>query len=544
MAIKSQRQVQGLSRRQFLKGTAGAAGIFAIERLARSAGTTADGLLRVAAQNGGTLVFAAESMGNTLEPGLWNGFGSIHVSDNLGEGLARSNFVNGEPTPGLAESWTISEDGLTYTFKLRPNVKFHDGTVMNAEAVVRSLTRQTNDKDASYVPGLYMHSGHGSLNWEGVSAIDEMTVEIKLKTPDIVQLHRLARPSAYILSTTAMDSLKADIGLAFIAAGPFKLEKLVPGQEAVIVAHEEYWEGRPPLDKIIVRGYPNEAAILAALEAGEVNFTPYAPVSAIPRLQRSETLKVEVGPAFIDLFIGCNAAVAPTDKLEIRMAVNYAINRETLILGALNGLGELPASILSPTDLGFDPSGREISKLDVDKAKEMIAKSGLPTPIAIELSYENNRFWPQMAELIKADLEAVGFQVTLDKLDSGSFFGKVLDGKAQLSLTQRSTFVPDPDDKVLILLSTDSAAQKQTANASFPDAKELDALIIAGRGEQDREKRIAIYKQIQAMLLTSMPYVYLAYLTTPVVSAKNVANIPVEAAAAQRVVLRKTSITA
>ncbi|PJF26592.1 MAG: ABC transporter substrate-binding protein, partial [Phototrophicales bacterium] len=110
------RNRQGISRRQLLQGGVSAAGLLALAPLAKAAKVTPQALAAAAQANGGVLVFAAESMGETLEPGLWNGFGSIHVTDNIGEGLIRSNFVSGEPMPGLAESWTVSDDGLTYTF--------------------------------------------------------------------------------------------------------------------------------------------------------------------------------------------------------------------------------------------------------------------------------------------------------------------------------------------------------------------------------------------------------------------------------------------
>jgi peptide/nickel transport system substrate-binding protein len=492
--------------------------------------------LSLAQTQGGTLVVAAESMGDTLEPGIWTGFGSIHVLDNVGEGLTRSDFTSGEASLGLAESWTISDDGLTYTFTLRDGITFHDGTPITAEAVVRSLSRYTNTEDSSYSEGFYMQGGHGANNWASLTATDEKTVELVLTAPDSTQLHRLSRPSAYIISPVALDEFGADIGTNYVGAGPFKIERFTPGQEAVLVPFEEYHGGRPYLDEMVIRAYPDEASILAALESGEVNFTTYAPFTAVSRLQGTGSIKVEVGPALVDLFIGASAKNAPTDNLDIRKAVNYAINRETLIVAGLEGYAEMPASILAPTDLGFDPSGSEISTYNPDLAKEHIAKSGLPTPIQVDLAFESNRFWPVLAELIKADLEAVGFQVNLDRLDSGTFWGKAGEGALQLSINQRSTFVPDPNDKVSILHSVQSPGG-QTWHELLTSAKEMDALIDSGLVEQDPEKRVEIYQQIQALALKEMPYIYLGYLTPPVFMGNNVQGVPVAAAAAGRFTL-------
>mgnify|MGYP005845217557 CR=1 FL=1 len=528
------RNRQGISRRQLLQGGVSAAGLLALAPLAKAAKVTPQALAAAAQANGGVLVFAAESMGETLEPGLWNGFGSIHVTDNLGEGLIRSNFVSGEPTPGLAESWTISDDGLTYTFTLRSGATFQDGTPVDAAAVVRSFTRMTDDADPSYIPGLYMASSHGSTNFASIQALDDATVQIVLNAPDATQLHRLARPSAMPISPAALDAFGTNVGTQMVMAGPFALERFVPGQEAVLRAFDGYYGGRPAVDTLVIRAYPDEASILAALEAGEVQFTLYAPFTSVPRLQNSDSVAVDVGSPFVDLFLGCNCSLELTGNRDIRYAINYAINRETLIIGALNGFGELPASILSPTDLGFDESFRAVSTQNLELAAQHLAASGFSTPINVELSYENNRFWPLMAQLIKADLDAVGFNVTLDPLDPGSFWGKAGDGNMQLGLNQRSTFVPDPNDKATILHSITSPGAL-TYHETLESAPQMDALIDAGIAEQDPEARIEIYRQIQQLAIDEMMYVYLAYLTPPVFYARTLANVPSDSASSGRV---------
>jgi peptide/nickel transport system substrate-binding protein len=484
-------------------------------------------------------VFAAEEMGESFETGLWNGFGAVNVLDNIGEGLTQpaDDFV-GPPQPALAESWEISDDGLTYTFNIRKGVKFHDGTELDAEAVVRSLTRQTNEDDPSHVPGSFWYVEYGWNNWDSITAEDDYTVKIVLKEPDAVQLHKFFHPSSYIISPTALDEFGRDIGPNWVGTGPFKIERFSPGQETVLAAFEDYWDGRPYLDKVIVRGYPSEGGMLAAIESGEVGLAPYPPAAAIPRLKDKEGVKVEVGPPLVTLFAACNALNPPCDNQDIRLAVNYAINRDTLIQGALFGLGAQPGAFIGPLELGYEPAGEAVSKQDVEKAKELIAKSGLSTPIPIEVSFENSRFWPQLGELIKADLEAVGFEVTLDKLDAGSFWGKVLGGESQININQRSLWIPDPDNKISLLDSSTAYAQFQTGNVVFPVADELDALIREGRHEQDPAKREEIYGQIQEMILEWMPYVTLAYYTKPLVMAENVMDLPVAGAATERVFVK------
>jgi peptide/nickel transport system substrate-binding protein len=509
------------------------------------AATAAPTAVPVAAPASGTLVFAAEAVGESLEPGLWNGFGASNIIDNLYDKLTRPGENWSDPPRGaLAESWEISDDGLTYTFKLRPGVTFHDGSELKSDSVVRSLTRVTNEDEPSHVPGMYMNAEFGQANWETIEAVDDMTVRLVLKSPDAAQLYRLFHPAAAIMSAAAMDQYKADVGLNPVGAGPFKLKQFTPGQEATLEAFEGYWDGGPPaLSQVVVRGYPDEASMLAAIEAGEVNFAPYPPSAAIERLSQDDRFVVEPGPPLVSTFMGLNRLQAPLDNKDVRLAINYAINRQNLIDGALYGLGELPGTILGPTEFGFDPATRDVSTQNVELAKEHVAKSGLPTPIALTFSFENNRFWPLMAELIKADLDAVGFQITLEKMEAGAYSNKVYAGETQINMTQRSLWVPDPDNKVRLLHSSQSQAQFETGIADTPFGDEISVLIDAGRAESDPARRAEIYGQIQQLMLAEMPYVTLAYYKKPVVIAKGVTIAPPSAVSSERIFLHRVSVT-
>lgn len=553
-------QEVALTRRRFLQGSASMAGMLALSQFlaacapgaAPSAGAPAAATAAPAAEagptQGGTLVFAAEAIGESLDPGLWNGFGISNVIDNVGACLTRPNssgIWTDPPEPALAESWEVSEDGLVYTFKIRPGVKFHDGADLDAAAIVRSLTRHASPDDPSYVEGLYMHTNH-SFNRKSIEAVDAMTVRIELELADAAYLYRLFHPSSIIISPKAMDELGTGIAANLVSCGAFKIDRFVPGSEVTLVAFEEFWDGRPYLDRIILRGYPDEGAMLAAIEAGEVNFAPYPPSSAVPRLRERADLQVLSGPPLINLFMACCVVNPPVDNLDVRKAINYAISRENLIEAVLYGLGELPASFVGPTEFGYDPSGLEISKQDVAKAQEHVAASGLPTPIPVSLTFEANRFWPQMAELIKSDLEAVGFQVTLDSQDAGSYWGKVNAAEAQLSINQRSLWVPDPDNKVTLLQSGNASASGETAIVQgLPEfSAKMDELLAAGLSETDTTVRAEIYQEIQSLILEEFPYIMLAYYTKPVVMSAAVRDLPVGGASTERIFFDKVWLAA
>ncbi len=489
-------------------------------------------------QQGGTLFVAAETMSDSLEIGFWQGFGSLHIIDSIGEGLVQADFETGAAKPGLAESWTISDDGLVYTFNIRPDMVFHDGEAVTAQAVVRSMLRPVATDDPSYIEGMYMYFNQGFENWESLEALDDLTVQLTLKKPNATQLLVFTRPDGYIISPKAMDEYGQEVGLNMSMAGPYRLERFVPGQEAVLSANDDYWAGRPWVDQIIIRAWPDEASILAALEAGEVDLTLYAPFTAVDRIAADEgdNLRIEVGEPLVNLFMPLNVTQAPLDNLLVRRAINHAIDRDAIIEGGLSGLALPPASILAPNDLGFDPAGMETSRYDPDLARELLAESGLETPIPIAVTFENNRFWPLLAELVAVDLEAVGFDVTLDRLDTGSFLGKVNEGLAQISMTQRSTFLPDPHDKAIILNTVYGGGQ--THHAGLESAPRLNELVDLGIVTFDPAARAEVYQEIQALALDMMIMAYLGYLQPPIFVREHVHGVDTQGTAAGRVNFR------
>ena len=196
-------------------------------------------------------------------------------------------------------------------------------------------------------------------------------------------------------------------------------------------------------------------------------------------LTKDDNLRIEVGEPLVNLFMPLNVTQAPLDNLLVRRAINHAIDRDAIIEGGLSGLAHCRQPVFwAPNDLGFDPAGMETSRYDPDLARELLAESGLETPIPIAVTFENNRFWPLLAELVAVDLEAVGFDVTLDRLDTGSFLGKVNEGLAQISMTQRSTFLPDPHDKAIILNTVYGGGQ--THHAGLESAPRLNELVDLG----------------------------------------------------------------
>lgn len=201
------------------------------------------------------LILTTPQLSDSLEPGRWHGLGMVHVFDYVGGYLTRPNssgLRRDPPEGGVAASWTVSPDGLLYTFTLRPGLTFHDGTKLDAAAVVRSLTRQVNPTDPSYAAGCELHTNY-TFNRRSISAPNSATVVMELTRPDPAYLYRLFHPAAMILSPTALDQCRGGIHQRLISCGPYQIERFVPKAEVTLAAFAGFWGERPAADRLLVR---------------------------------------------------------------------------------------------------------------------------------------------------------------------------------------------------------------------------------------------------------------------------------------------------
>lgn len=495
-----------------------------------------------ASSTGGTLVFAAEAIQGNLEPGAFYSFGDWQAIDLVARGLVFFDYQkNSKPQPALAESWTLSNDGTVYTFKMKQGLTFHDGTPVTATAVKRSFNRLLDKNDPSRGPNTYAGDEIGGANVKSIEVPDEQTVVITLNLPDVAYLKRMSNPNAVILSPTALDKHGPNIGLNLVAAGPFKVDSISANQEVRLSAFDKFYGGKPNFDQIVIRAIPDETTILSSLEAGETHLTNSAPLSSIEQLRSNPNLKVEVGVPWIDIFIQLNSNIAPFDDQKVRQAVSYAVNRQNIKDVVFAGTLELPAGIVTPPELGYAPELAEYSTYNLEKAKALLQEAG-KAGVSVEISTVNNLFWPRIGELVQNDLNQAGFKCTFQKYDPGTLGGLYGEGKVAISLNQRSAFVADPDNKLTPLLYSSSAvAQGQLGNDKYPDAKEFDKMLDDARQELDEAKRIQRYKDIQKWLLDRMPMVYLGYLALPVISQKNVQNVNTAALGTYRTFLETAS---
>ncbi|GIW20341.1 MAG: ABC transporter substrate-binding protein [Chloroflexota bacterium] len=385
---------------------------------------------------GGTLVVALPGDITRTDPALIDDSNSSYVMTQVMEGLvALKPGTTSEVVPALAESWTISPDGKTYTFKLRQGVKFHDGTDFNAEAVKFNYDRWKNFptelQDYSYYAGAVFGGYGDTSNIASVDVVDPYTVTITLKQPNSSFLLAQTLTVFAISSPTALRAGKADNSEtdvskipyaqggppAMVGTGPFKFKEWVVGDHVTVERNPDYWnkDAVPYLDAIVFRPVAEEAQRLNGLASGELDFAQVvAPVDIATIRQNPDLQVIDRGESCNIAQISMNHKYSPINNKTIREAIAYAVNKQYLIDTFYAGLA-VPADNWMPLNTLY-AKPLNLPTYDPEKAKQLIAESGV-TDLTIDFYYPSDVTRPYMPdpkgifEAITSDLEAVGFTI-------------------------------------------------------------------------------------------------------------------------------------
>ncbi|MEO6462761.1 MAG: ABC transporter substrate-binding protein, partial [Candidatus Eisenbacteria bacterium] len=457
--------------------------------------------------SGGELVFARGHDSVRLDPGHETDGESFKVIDNIYENLVTYADTTTDLVPELASRWEVSEDGLAYTFHLRPGVVFHDGTPLNAEAVVFSLDRQremTPPHPFHSVGGPYAYwQGMGMDDIvAGITAADDSTVVMTLKRRNSPFLANLAMGFAAIVSPTAAQQHGEDFFKHPVGTGPFKFVEWVKDDRIVLERNAEYWGPKAWLDRVVIRSIPENTVRLLALESDEVMGMDGINTELARRLQDNRAYQLLQQPGMNVGYMAMNMDKPPFDNADVRVAINHAVNREGIVQGLYGGFGTPAVNPLPPTLWGYNRAVVGYA-YDPAKAKELLAKAGFPNGFKTELwAMTGPRpYMPdplKVAEAIQSDLKAVGIDASLKTLEWGTYLDQVQNGKAPMALFGWTGDNGDPDNFLYTLLGK-AATRLPAQNVAFYRSDEVDGLLIQAQEEVDMAKRTALYEQAQAL---------------------------------------------
>lgn len=484
-------------------------------------------LVYAAPKYGGVLVFGRSGDSVALDPAHVTDGESFYGSTQVYNTLVQ--FKNGTTVmePGLATSWDVSKDGLSYVFHLRKGVYFHPTKYykkrneFTADDVVFSLKRQF-DKTNPYnkIGGSFKYWGAMDMGdiVKDVIKLDKYTVKITLKKPEAPFLSNMAMDFASILSKTyAMDLLKkgkADrLSRYPVGTGPFVLVKWIKDDKMIFTANENYWEGKPYIKKLILKVIPSSSVRAAELKVGSIHVMDFPNPEEIAGLQANPNIKLvkqeglNVGYLALD-----EVKFKPFRDVRVRRAINYAINKEAIVKAIYAGFGRPAYTPIPPTMWSYNPNVKKF-KYNPEKAKELLKEAGYP-----KLSFElwampvARPYMPnarKVAEAMQADLAKVGVTAKIVSYDWGTYLDKgrhYLDDSCLLGWTGDNG---DPDNFLNVLL-TSNAAKIPASNRAGWKNKDFDALIAKAKVTTDVKERTKLYMKAQEIFADQVPWVTIA----------------------------------
>ncbi|WP_045746507.1 ABC transporter substrate-binding protein [Actinoplanes rectilineatus] len=515
-----------VSRRQMLRGAsilgmgAGLTGLLAACGVAAEEKDASGG-----AKTGGTLTLAIDGTSAVNDPAFYTTLGDWMAVDAICRGLTFISFESNEPQADLAESWTISDDGLVYTFKLRQGVTFHDGTTFTSADVLASFNRQFNDADKTLPKGSSRPLKSVGANLAALTAPDANTVVVKLIKPDRTLLGRLSDIGARIISKAALEKYGADIGKNLIGTGPFKFSAATSGQSITLEAFDKFRLGKPPIDRLVLQQVTDPSTIVSSLLSGDISATQFTPYSALEQLKGDDAVTVYDTPKSFDAFMMMDVRRIP--ELEVRKAINMAIDRQALIAQAFFGAAVLPDGYtIPPNQDAHDPSLADLSATNVEEAKKLIQAAGA-TGRTVRLMAASDSWHPKAAQIIAQNLTDIGLKVETDSVDPAAYFNRLYDPADKfhdLMIWERNGYYPDADDMIGSLAKPSGVYGEFMSGFNTLDGSAAYAdMLFEAKNIEDAAARKAKYTEIQREWAEK--YMTLAMLvngSNPVVSGKGV----------------------
>jgi peptide/nickel transport system substrate-binding protein len=507
-----------------------------------------------AIKEGGTLVYGLPGDMTEADPSLVSDSNSSEVQLNVVEGLVGLKpGTTSDVIPVLASALpTVSSDGLTWTFKLRTGVKFHDGTPFNADAVVYNYTRQKNApkelQDAyNYYFGAVFGFGPDS-NLKSITAPDEQTVVMTLGQPQSNFLLAQVLPQFGIQSPAALKAGDADnpdpskspyaqgkggTGKSMVGTGPFMFKEWVPGDHVTIVKNPDYWDqtNAAHLDTVIFRPFKDKTSELNALQAGDIDIAQDIGPTDVKTVQSDPNLKIiDRGSSCNLLPLEMNNVVKPFDNLKIRQAVGYAVNKQGYADTFYGGLAA-PANNWMPPGTAYFKD-ETLPTYDPQKAKDLIAQSGVTgSGLDITLWYPADVTRPYMpdpkgiAEAIANDLEAVGFNVTFKSEPWAQYVPDANSGKLSMYLLGWTCDWAGPDNfLVAAFFAFQSNGQPNKQFGYGPP--DLKAAFDAGLTATSDSAAATAWGQAQDILARDLPTIPLINSKVPAAAKADVMGYP------------------
>lgn len=462
------------------------------------------------AQAAGVLTIGCREESTTFDPIKSAQNRDNWVFSNVYDVLVRVDNTGTRLVPGLAESWKVSDDGLTYTFKLR-SAKFSDGSPITASDAAFSLLRIRDNKGSLWSDSYKII--------DKAEATDPQTLVVTLKGPSVPFLAQLALPNVSILSQKAMEKMGEEAYAQDpVASGAFIVKEWLRGDRVVLEKNPNFWQAdKVSLDGVEWISIPDDNTRMLKVQAGELDSAIFVPFSRVETLKKDSNLVVHMDPSTREDHLLINHEHGLLGKPEVRQALDMAINKKALVDTVTFGHGQVAYSYIPKGALYHNADNLQ-RPYDPEKAKKMLADAGAA---GLKLNYvvnAGNEADEQIAVLVQQQLAAVGVTANLQKVDPTQSWQMLIDGDYDLSVMYWTNDILDPDQKTTFVLGHDTNMNYMTR---YKNDKVKD-LVAAARVEVDPSKRQQMYTDLQAIAKQDVNWIDLYYSPYINISRKNI----------------------
>ncbi|RQP12210.1 MAG: ABC transporter substrate-binding protein [Microbacteriaceae bacterium] len=460
--------------------------------LALAGCTTGTGVDLGGSSSGATFVAAIGGEPDQLDPHKTSSYFSFEVLENVFDTLVQPDDQL-QMEPALATSWETSDDQLTWTFHLRDDVTFQDGSAFTAADVVYSYERIIDEN----LSNAWKFSSVAS-----VTASDDTTVVITLTQPTPNLLSNLGgfKGMAIVQKKNVEDG---DIATAPIGTGPYQLTEYVAGDHITLTANPDYWGGAPKIETIEYKFISEPATALAALKSGEIQWTDVVPPQQVDSLEDDSSISVGVTPSSDYWYLALNEAKAPWNDVKVRQAIAYAIDRTAIIQAVSYGTAQANQLAIPEASAWYTEYDTYPQTADLDTAKQLLAEAGYTGGTLDMLATSDYPETVTAAQIIASNLEPLGITVNIRQPDFSTWLDEQNSGNFDMLMMGWLGNI-DPDDFYYAQHHTDGSS-----NAQKYSNAEVDAFLDAGRVETDQDKRKDDYAQAAKIIADEASYIYL-----------------------------------
>lgn len=475
------------------------------------------------------LVYCSEGSPESFNPQLASSGTAFNASAmQLYNRLAEFKLGTTDIVPGLAESWSVSDDGLSYTFKLRRGVKFHrtkyfkPSRDFNADDVLFTFNRQRLDSHPYHKVSNAIYRNFEDMDLgtliKDIVKIDDYTVRFDLTRREAPFIANMAHPFASILSAEYGDQLMKQgkpeqMDVKPIGTGPFLFQRYQKDAFIRYKAHPGYWRGKEKTEKLVFAITVDPSVRYARLRKGECHVMAYPLPADLAAMREHIDIRVDEQPGFNIGYWAFNTKVKPFGDQRVRLAFSHAVNRKAILDALYQGSGTQAKNPIPPTMWSYNDKIEDY-EYNPQKARELLKqagiKDGLKTDIwAMPVQRPYNPNARKMAEMIQQDLKNIGVDAKVVSYEWGTYLKKARDGEHQTVLLGWTGATGDPDNFFGNLLSC--AAAHSGNNHSFWCHEEFDKLITESRQSSDHAERVKMYERAQEIFKQQAPWLTIAH---------------------------------